>query len=81
MLKNKNVSISVYAIFNDQSFNETITNDIVSFEQLGPENKADNLTKWCYNIIFHTKLICTLLGQIKQMTLMIFNLLFPENRL
>ena len=30
-------SISMYAIFNDQSFNDTLTNDIVSFEQLGPE--------------------------------------------
>ena len=30
-------NISVYAIFNDQSFNGTLTNDIVSFEQLGPE--------------------------------------------
>ena len=29
-------NINVYAIFNDQSFNETLTNDIVSFEQLGP---------------------------------------------
>ena len=28
---------SVYAIFNDQSFNNTLTNDIVSFEQLDPE--------------------------------------------
>ena len=28
---------SVYAIFNDQSFNGTLTNDIVGFEQLGPE--------------------------------------------
>ena len=27
----KNISI-----FNDQSFNDTLTNDIVSFEQLGP---------------------------------------------
>ena len=26
----------VYAIFNDQSFNDTLTNDIISFEQLGP---------------------------------------------
>ena len=30
-------NISVYAIFNDQSFNDTLTNDIVSIEQLGPE--------------------------------------------
>ena len=30
-------NISVYAIFNDQSFNGTLTNDIVSFEQLGPD--------------------------------------------
>ena len=29
-------NISVYAIFNDQSFNDTLTNDSVSFEQLGP---------------------------------------------
>ena len=30
-------NISIYAIFNDQSFNDMLTNDIVSFEQLGPE--------------------------------------------
>ena len=30
-------SISVYAIFNDQSFNDTLTKDIVSFKQLGPD--------------------------------------------
>ena len=29
-------NISVYVIFNDQSFNDTLTNDIVSFKQLGP---------------------------------------------
>ena len=29
-------NISVYAIFNDQSFNDILTNDIVTFEQLGP---------------------------------------------
>ena len=29
-------NISIYAIFNDQSFNDRLTNDIVSFEQLGP---------------------------------------------
>ena len=29
-------NISLYAIFNDQSFNDLLTNDIVSFEQLGP---------------------------------------------
>ena len=28
-------NISVYAIFNDQSFNDTLINDIISFEQLG----------------------------------------------
>ena len=31
-------SISIYAISNDQSFNDTLTNDIVSFEQLGSGN-------------------------------------------
>ena len=30
---------SVYAIFNGQSFNDTLTNDIVSFEQLGPDEQ------------------------------------------
>ena len=30
-------NISIYAIFNDQSFNNTLTNDIVSFEKLDPE--------------------------------------------
>ena len=29
-------NISIYAIFNGQSFNDTLTNDTVSFEQLGP---------------------------------------------
>ena len=28
--------ISIYSILNDQSFNDTLTNNIVSFEQLGP---------------------------------------------
>ena len=32
-------NINVYAIFNDQSFNEALTNDIVSFEQLSPGGK------------------------------------------
>ena len=30
-------NISAYAIFNDQRFNDTLTKDIVSFEQLGPD--------------------------------------------
>ena len=30
-------NISIYAIFNDQSFNDTLANNIISFEQLGPE--------------------------------------------
>ena len=29
-------NISLYAIFNDQSFKDTLTNNIVSFEQLSP---------------------------------------------
>ena len=31
-------NIRVYAIFNDQSFNDTLTNDFVSFEQLDQGN-------------------------------------------
>ena len=30
-------NISMYALFNDQSFNDTLTNDIVSIEQLDPD--------------------------------------------
>ena len=30
-------NISIYAIFNDQRFNDKLTKDIVSFEQLGPD--------------------------------------------
>ena len=29
-------NISIYAVFNDQSFNDTLTNGIISFEQLSP---------------------------------------------
>ena len=36
LLKIFSKNISVYAIFNYQSFNATLTNNIVSFEQLGP---------------------------------------------
>ena len=32
--------MSVYTIFNDQSFNDKLINHIVSFEQLGPVNKS-----------------------------------------
>ena len=31
---------SIYAIFNDQSFNDTLTNDIFIFEQLGPAKQT-----------------------------------------
>ena len=31
-------NISIYAIFSDQSFNGTLINDIVSFEQLGSDS-------------------------------------------
>ena len=37
-------NISIYAMFNDQSFNDTLTNDIVSFEQLGPGKYPKTLT-------------------------------------
>ena len=37
--------ISVYAIFNDQSFKDMLTNDIISFEQLGPGNELGSITQ------------------------------------
>ena len=30
-------NISLYAMLNDQSFNDILTNNMVSFEQLGPD--------------------------------------------
>ena len=30
-------NVSVYALFNHQRFNSILTNDIISFEQLGPD--------------------------------------------
>ena len=36
-------NISMYAISNDQSFNDTLTNDIIRFEQLGPGFKFINI--------------------------------------
>ena len=33
-------NMRLYAIVNDQSFNDTLTNDIIIFEQLGPEDFA-----------------------------------------
>ena len=30
-------NITIYAIFNDQSFKDMLTNDIVNFEQLGSD--------------------------------------------
>ena len=48
-LLKKNVSnfffsknISVQALLNNQIFNNTLTNDIVSFEQLGPEELSSH---------------------------------------
>ena len=39
-------NISVYAVFNDQSFNDTLTN-IVRFEQLGPEDQWSCSLRLC----------------------------------
>ena len=47
-LSSKNVSI--YAIFNDQSFKDTLTNDIVSIEQLGP---GIYLATWIFRVVFY----------------------------
>ena len=43
-------NISTYAIFTDQRFNDTLTNDIVSFEQLGPERYLLSHHVTCRNI-------------------------------
>ena len=42
-------NISIYAIFNGQSFKDTLTNNIISFEQLGPGFYKIN--HWKFNLI------------------------------
>ena len=44
-------NISVYAILNDQSFNDTLTNDIVSFEQLGPDKYFSYFSMKTYVVV------------------------------
>ena len=43
-------NISVFAIFNDQSFNSMLTNDFVSFEELGPDKYFSCFLKKIYNV-------------------------------
>ena len=61
-------NIGIYAIFNDQSFNDTLTNDIVSFEQLGPglycpcmHNTPFCMTQIIYKTLFACKTLLPLL--------------------
>ena len=49
-------NIRVYAIFNDQSFNDTLTNDIISFEELGPDIFiVSPYTLWIHIVRTHEK--------------------------
>ena len=36
-------NISLYAIFNDQSFNDMLTNNIISLEQLGSDKYSQHI--------------------------------------
>ena len=58
-------NISLYAIFNDQNFNNTLTNDIISFEQLGPGlDILLYITSACPNVmtvLFDTQNQCRLI--------------------
>ena len=42
-------NFSTYTIFNDQSYNDTLTNDIVSFEELGPDILLMMFWNICYS--------------------------------
>ena len=47
-------NISVHAIFNDQSFNDTLTNDSDSFEQPGPDRLSVCVhTRVCISACVH----------------------------
>ena len=43
-----NKNNSIYAVFDDQRFNDTLTKDIVSFEQLGPVLLPFDVSKNCW---------------------------------
>ena len=43
-------NISVYVIFNDQSFNDTLTNDIVSLKQLSSDHLGIHTGRLLRNI-------------------------------
>ena len=45
-------NISIYAIFSDQSFNDRLTNDIISFEQLGPGKYIADEKQKCWLTLF-----------------------------
>ena len=53
-------NISIYAIFNDQSFIDTLTNNIISFEQLGPDCTRSGQTELhiCYRHISKVLFVC-----------------------
>ena len=51
-------NISVYIIFDDQSFKDTLINDIFSFEQLGPEAKY---FRWISEFVVFCCCFCSLL--------------------
>ena len=49
-------NISIYTIFNYQSFNNMFTNDIVSFEKQGPKEMMGNLRNKCKSyLLFFSK--------------------------
>ena len=52
-------NISVYAIFYDQSFNDMLTNNIVSFEQLGPDREVLDSAHDCTVLLCREPFIVT----------------------
>ena len=49
---------SEYAVSNDQSSNDTLTNDIISFEQVGPGLVA-NCRPWSAQMFWHIEFAST----------------------
>ena len=45
-------NISIYPTFNDQIFNDTLTNDIISFEQLGPDRHSEHVIRYIISRCF-----------------------------
>ena len=68
---------SIYAILNDKSFNHMLSNDIISFEQLGPDKHFSYFSKKVYRVGSHLK---CLFGEMLPMNTMYAHVFVEKKR-